>query len=439
LKLEQELFNRIVDVLWPRMDAGNRQTLITPAFMSYGALYSQIDWSGAPREFSVRLVQKLLNYGEVEVGELALTRLLQTVRAEVGISGQQEIDELLVLLAEAQAQQASPPTRGGGASKSMEDLLREQREKSQAKGPTRGGDIIYNINTGGGAYIGGSAEVGGDLVGRDQTAEAAIGPDDGLESTRGGVQPMERIQPKELRLDTAVPEQVEYQRSFPVAVAVRRQESEKLRQDDLPKSQSGPANIVWPSGAPFVRLRVEISAPDCSIEDEASHSFQLFQNHDSPIFYFWLKPNVDGPINIVVKLYQEQDVLGSTLAKTTVTSERVGQVAIRLNEPTVVKPHFVEPPSSGGLDQDKFKSFDAKMALVKALLACSTVSDHNTRNTIVNNLPDEIRTRIGRSNIDHVDVMNIVNRVLDYPEGLANFLVIVRFYEGETIHMRGLD
>jgi len=156
LKLEQELFNRIVDVLWPRMDAGNRQTLITPAFMSYGALYSQIDWSGAPREFSVRLVQKLLNYGEVEVGELALTRLLQTVRAEVGISGQQEIDELLVLLAEAQAQQASPPTRGGGASKSMEDLLREQREKSQAKGPTRGGDIIYNINTGGGAYIGGS-------------------------------------------------------------------------------------------------------------------------------------------------------------------------------------------------------------------------------------------------------------------------------------------
>jgi len=57
----------------------------------------------------------------------------------------------------------------------------------------------------------------------------------------------------------------------------------------------------------------------------------------------------------------------------------------------------------------------------------------------VNNLPDEIRTRIGRSNIDHVDVMNIVNRVLDYPEGLANFLVIVRFYEGETIHMRGLD
>jgi len=130
---------------------------------------------------------------------------------------------------------------------------------------------------------------------------------------------MERIQPKELRLDTAVPEQVEYQRSFPVAVAVRRQESEKLRQDDLPKSQS--------------------------------HSFQLFQNHDSPIFYFWLKPNVDGPINIVVKLYQEQDVLGSTLAKTTVTSERVGQVAIRLNEPTVVKPHFVEPPSSGGLEQ----------------------------------------------------------------------------------------
>ena len=79
------------------------------------------------------------------------------------------------------------------------------------------------------------------------------------------------------------------------------------------------------------------------------------------------------------------------------------------------------------------------MNLVTALLECPAVQDRNTRNTIVNNLSTDLGTRIERGNTDQADVMNIVSRVLDYPDGLTRFLAIVRFYEGNSIPMRNVN
>jgi len=444
--MKPELFNRIVDFLCPHMDGADRKTLITPSFMNYDRLYSQIDWSGASREFVVRLVGQFSRYGEIEPGEQALARLIQAVRTEVGIGGQQEADTLLALLSETGTAQEESSSEVKSPTRTIEELLREQKEKPKPQGPTRGisgspndvaskGGNTTVINTGGGAYIAGNVDSGGEFVGRDKVTQLPE-PDDALESVRGGAP---TLQPTELRLDTAVPDKVEYQQIFPVAVAVRQPESEQLNQENLPKVHSGPAQIVWPAGVSSVDLRLEISAPDCEIEGANSHSFQLFQDHNSPIVYFWLKSKKAGQIGIVVNLYQDQNVLGSALARTTVQTQKVGEVQVQLKSEAVPKPSFPLRDASAVLSQDKFESFQAKMDLVTDLLACPAVRSRNTRDAIVENLPMDIRNRIERSNIDHIDVMSIVSRTLDFPEGLMNFLKVIRFYEGESVHMSKVD
>jgi hypothetical protein len=94
-KLSSDTFQGIVEVLLPHMETeANRRSLVAPV-LSNTPVYGQVDWSGAPRSFTVRLVQLLDEYGEIESGKQALTALLEYTRTIVGIEQQKKIDILI--------------------------------------------------------------------------------------------------------------------------------------------------------------------------------------------------------------------------------------------------------------------------------------------------------------------------------------------------------
>jgi len=81
----------------------------------------------------------------------------------------------------------------------------------------------------------------------------------------------------------------------------------------------------------------------------------------------------------------------------------------------------------------------ARLALAKALLRCPSVANRQNRDAIVNELPEDIRLGIGRSDAPLVDVRNIVDGCLNYEGGLQLLIEGVRGYEGDSLPMREVD
>lgn len=137
-----------------------------------------------------------------------------------------------------------------------------------------------------------------------------------------------------LRLDTAVPEQVIVGQAFKLAVAIRRTTSPQLEIAGLPQVESGEIVVLASAGDPFLRLRVEVSAPDCIIAGESDKRVRLLAGQDSGVFLFHLTPKRHGPISIFVTVYQEEDCLGTAGVNTTAqeASTRVvaGEVQVNL-------------------------------------------------------------------------------------------------------------
>lgn len=163
------------------------------------------------------------------------------------------------------------------------------------------------------------------------------------------------IAPVQRRLDVAAPETATLGRAFSLAVAVRQLISPPLAIETLPAEHSGQAQLLWPEEEPFVRLRVEVDAPECTIVGEAVYSFKLYRNLDSEIFYFSLIPNATGRLNIIVRLYQEADLLGSALAFTTVDKQEIGegevgrvQVQLHSSDPIALPQEDHQPADSTG-------------------------------------------------------------------------------------------
>jgi hypothetical protein len=106
--LTQDLFKQISELLRPAMgDAADRKALIESAFVG-SRLLEQIQWDGAARTFTTRLVRLLDQFGEISPGRLALVALLEEYRQEVGTNVQAEIDGLLSKLAAATKISPSP-------------------------------------------------------------------------------------------------------------------------------------------------------------------------------------------------------------------------------------------------------------------------------------------------------------------------------------------
>jgi len=89
--------------------------------------------------------------------------------------------------------------------------------------------------------------------------------------------------------------------------------------------------------------------------------------------------------------------------------------------------------------RDAPMSVEDKWELVEALLACPTMSNRDTRDTVVSELPTEIRTSIRRNPADRFDVANIVTTCLNYPNGIAQLVETLRRYEGDSVPMRRVD
>lgn len=133
-----------------------------------------------------------------------------------------------------------------------------------------------------------------------------------------------------LRLDTAVPEQVTLGRSFDLAVAVRQPSSPQLSETDLPVVSSQDMPVYWPESAPYVQLRLQIKAPECIIHGDDSYTFRLLPEQNSPKFYFHLIPQHVGKVSIIVTVYQQNDWLGGARVYTLVHEQVTGKVKINI-------------------------------------------------------------------------------------------------------------
>jgi len=105
------------------MEEGDRRTLLTPAFSGYPALYGRIDWTGAAREFTVRLVQLLDRHGEIEPGHPALVHLLETLEDQFGLDFSHKMSELLTELRQPKVEISNVPKKEGNSPKSVFSIM----------------------------------------------------------------------------------------------------------------------------------------------------------------------------------------------------------------------------------------------------------------------------------------------------------------------------
>jgi hypothetical protein len=84
-------------------------------------------------------------------------------------------------------------------------------------------------------------------------------------------------------------------------------------------------------------------------------------------------------------------------------------------------------------------SAQAKMQLAEALLACPTMASRQSRDVVVNDLPDPLRGNIRRHDADRIDVVNMITAALNYADGLEELITIVRLYEGDSLGMRAVE
>ncbi len=93
-ELDSETFGKIVKLLVPMMAEESRRAVLQEAFFNHDIL-DQLSYTGSARDFVVRLVNNLIDYGEIEPGKPALFALLTKAKERVGEGGQQQIDALL--------------------------------------------------------------------------------------------------------------------------------------------------------------------------------------------------------------------------------------------------------------------------------------------------------------------------------------------------------
>jgi hypothetical protein len=99
------------------------------------------------------------------------------------------------------------------------------------------------------------------------------------------------------------------------------------------------------------------------------------------------------------------------------------------------------------LDEQKAKStgtpkeitFDDKRPIIKALLACSSLNNSQTRESIINQLPCDIRDNVFHTSNARIDVANLVNTCLNYSHGLHKLIEILDFYEGTSNAMQHIQ
>lgn len=160
----------------------------------------------------------------------------------------------------------------------------------------------------------------------EEAADDEMASDAPVAMTVGETGAHEAAQEEEetLRMDVAVPPQVEVGRAFDLAIALRQLASPPLAEEDLTKVASGSVAVTWEESADRAVVRIQLTAPDCDV-DVPEQSVTLTRHQDEPPVYFLLTPRRTGHISIQVKVYQEGLLLGNARLKTE-AAEEVGHV-----------------------------------------------------------------------------------------------------------------
>jgi hypothetical protein len=93
-------------------------------------------------------------------------------------------------------------------------------------------------------------------------------------------------------------------------------------------------------------------------------------------------------------------------------------------------------PSSG---QAGRLTLAQKRELIAALLACPTIANRNSRDTLLSQLRPEISNRTVDNNRTDIHVLNIIDTSMSYPGGLEEFIDTLRFFEGDSASMNQVD
>ena len=82
---------------------------------------------------------------------------------------------------------------------------------------------------------------------------------------------------------------------------------------------------------------------------------------------------------------------------------------------------------------------DAADRLVDAMLAVPSIIDDNSRNQIINRLPDPLRGGIPHSPIPRIQLYTLLQTSLDQPDGFRDLVRTIRSFERDSLPMRQLD
>ncbi len=131
------------------------------------------------------------------------------------------------------------------------------------------------------------------------------------------------------RLDAAVPDHVQVNKVFDLAVLICPDTVPVLNIEDLPKVKSGNIRPAFDENKSYIQLRVDIQSPECKIHGENPRAIRVYKDVYSPI-YFQLTPTSAGLVSILVSVIQELDMLGNTRVRTEALKE-IGNVKVEVS------------------------------------------------------------------------------------------------------------
>jgi hypothetical protein len=99
----------------------------------------------------------------------------------------------------------------------------------------------------------------------------------------------------------------------------------------------------------------------------------------------------------------------------------------------------VQPPAQSQPTQGRGLTFGQKIELVDNLLACASISNRGNRDAILRQMRPEISNRVFDDSRANIHVLNIVDTCLNFPGGLAEFIAVLRAFEGNSTQMQELD
>jgi TIR domain/Effector-associated domain 2 len=104
----------------------------------------------------------------------------------------------------------------------------------------------------------------------------------------------------------------------------------------------------------------------------------------------------------------------------------------------LASPANFSPPITAVPAIPKVLSFGEKKALIERLLACPSLSNPASRETVIGSLPPQIANNIARSPQALTDISNLLTTCLNYPEGLAKLIEILDFFEQGSLPFQEL-